>query len=298
MCDCDSTKQETLVEVLLRHRREERELEGCVRSFLKQASKKDKAAMEAKGVQMKFDLKAKHRQETERFDEESTGLIETNSEDTAENRLYNTVRSSTEAKKMKAAKKKERIKNKSLARDKIKAEIASNAGPSLREHELTAINGHLAKDSLVVKEIIADGNCLFRALADQLEFVGATVEGDDKEGDAEKNFTFVDLRFMAADHLRSHADEFAPFLGVEPISQQFEGYCNNMESDGEWGGQIELRALSASLRRQIHIYDMSTPLIIMGEDYFGNAPLKITYHRHYFTLGEHYNSVRSLDDSS
>ena len=113
-----------------------------------------------------------------------------------------------------------------------------------------------------------------------------------------KDFTFLDLRYRAANYLRSHADEFAPFLGMEPTSEDFKCYCNNVESDGEWGGQVELRALSASLQRQIHIYDASTPVIIMGEDNVGNAPLKITYHRHYYALGEHYNSVKQLFNDS
>ena len=292
MSDLDLPKEEeTIADIRSRHRREERELEGYVRALLKKANKKDRAVMEAKSVQMKFDLMARHREETKRYEEVSFTATLNDSVDTIENQSqsHDTLRSSVEAKKLKAARKRERMRNRDVKREKMKADIACNTGPSLRDTELAIINGHLASDSLVVKEVISDGNCLYRALADQLQFVGVSVEGD-VSGD----FTFLGLRYRAANYLRSHADEFAPFLGMEPTSKDYKFYCNNVEKDGEWGGQIEIRALSASLRRQIHIYDASTPVIVMGEDNVGNSPLKIAYHRHYFALGEHYNSVKRL----
>ena len=122
----------------------------------------------------------------EKYEGEFMDIIETAFEDPSNNQLPDTSCLSIEAKKSKAARKKDRQKRKSLEREKIKAEIASNAGKSLREDELAIINEHLANDFLVVKEIIADGNCLFRALADQLEFVGANVEGGN-----EKKLTFI-----------------------------------------------------------------------------------------------------------
>ena len=68
MCDFESNaEEETLLGVQSRHRREERELEGLVRALLRKACKKEKAVVEAKGMQMKFDLKAKHRKEMEKY---------------------------------------------------------------------------------------------------------------------------------------------------------------------------------------------------------------------------------------
>ena len=59
------------------------------------------------------------------------------------------------------------------------------------------------------------------------------------------------------------------------------------------GGQVEIMALCASLRRPIWIYcsDRVQPIIKMGEPYGDLNPLRISYHKHYYTLGEHYNSV-------
>ena len=63
----------------------------------------------------------------------------------------------------------------------------------------------------------------------------------------------------------------------------------------EWGGQIELRALAVCLERQIHIYDASTGVLVMGEQFDAFNALKVTYHRHYYSLGEHYNSVERAE---
>ena len=66
----------------------------------------------------------------------------------------------------------------------------------------------------------------------------------------------------------------------------------------EWGGQIEIRALSECLQRVIYIYEANAPVIKMGEEhhnrYSTEEPIRLTYHKHYYALGEHYNSVTTL----
>ena len=37
---------------------------------------------------------------------------------------------------------------------------------------------------------------------------------------------------------------------------------------------------------------MDAPVLVMGEEYVGGAPLlQVTYHKHQYALGEHYNST-------
>ena len=133
----------------------------------------------------------------------------------------------------------------------------------------------------------------YRSLADQLQFSKI------KSLDLDEDMDFVRLRQLAAAYLRGHAEEFAPFLGMEAASIEFEEYCAKVDSvtGAEWGGQIELRALADALERQIHIYDSTTPLLVMGQDFPDSNPLKLTYHRHYYSLGEHYNSVERIESS-
>ena len=93
--------------------------------------------------------------------------------------------------------------------------------------------------------------------------------------------------------MRGHAEEFAPFLGYEPGDQDYLAYCDKVESvvSAEWGGQLELKALSHVLGLPIYVYD-GTSIIKMGDD-LGADPLRLSYHRFYYALGEHYNSVAS-----
>jgi OTU domain-containing protein 6 len=121
-----------------------------------------------------------------------------------------------------------------------------------------------------------------RALADQLMFtsVGGGNSPDHKE-----------LRHMAADYIRGRPEEFAPFLelSIEEIPQ----YADRIGSDtlSEWGGQTEIKALCESLHRNIYVYAANAPLLKMGEEFIENEPLRVSFHKHYFALGEHYNSV-------
>ena len=103
------------------------------------------------------------------------------------------------------------------------------------------------------------------------------------------------LRAMAAAHMRAHADDFAPFLGMLPDDPEYAVYCDKVASvaDAEWGGQLEIRALCFCLGRKMEVYAADSPVLTMGEEAAtdGRPPLKLAFHRHYYALGEHYNSV-------
>ena len=60
--------------------------------------------------------------------------------------------------------------------------------------------------------------------------------------------------------------------------------------DKTGGGERERRLLLLS--RQV--IQAEGPSMVMGEDIRGQTSLILTYHRHMFGLGEHYNSVAVL----
>lgn len=75
-------------------------------------------------------------------------------------------------------------------------------------------------------------------------------------------------------------------------------------SQAEWGGQLEIQALCAALGRVIYIYSADAPVLKMGEEHGLDAsasqhlsPLRICFHRHFYALGEHFNSVVPLKSS-
>ena len=289
--------QETEHEIIVRHDQEDRELDEKIRMMLKAAKKSEKEVAQAKAIQMRFDQKARHREEMEELEDSE---ISVSCEQRTEKGIILAIEDVTSKEDMvkqmkieKAKRKKEKKQEKEKEKEHLKAEIKASAGPSLRQVELTSLNSILAKDGLKVKEIISDGHCLYRAIADQLSFV-------QQQGEAETNgmastLKFNDLRLIAANYLRENSDEFAPFVGFSSGSTEYERYCQSVESvsSAEWGGQVEIRVLANCLQKQIHIYDNQCPVIMMGEEFVG-TPLKLTYHRHYFALGEHYNSVQLL----
>ena len=64
-----------------------------------------------------------------------------------------------------------------------------------------------------------------------------------------------------------------------------------MASTPEWGGQVELLALSSVLQRPIEVLQAEGAPMVVGE-HLNTTRLLLTYHRHAYGLGEHYNSVR------
>ena len=74
-------------------------------------------------------------------------------------------------------------------------------------------------------------------------------------------------------------------------AQEFNDYCQRVESSAEWGGQIELQAISKALKRSIHVIQMGTSILKIGEAFSDEQPLFLSYHRHAYGLGEHYNSL-------
>jgi hypothetical protein len=137
---------------------------------------------------------------------------------------------------------------------------------------------------------------LCRAVVHQVQKLayssGATVFGIGRVGTSK--LTFVQMRELAANQMRSHREDFEPFLngdGKDGQADSFETYCDKVASPiaAEWGGQLELQALSAALQRPIWVYDALQPTVTMGEG--GSEPIRLSFHRHFYSLGEHYNSV-------
>ena len=52
-------------------------------------------------------------------------------------------------------------------------------------------------------------------------------------------------------------------------------------------------ALTHVLKTPIRVHSAESPPLLMGPDYesAGVEPLQVTYHKHFYALGEHYNST-------
>lgn len=61
---------------------------------------------------------------------------------------------------------------------------------------------------------------------------------------------------------------------------------------------MQLRALSHVLLRPIEIIQAKGPAVVVGNEYKDKSTVTLTYHRHMFGLGEHYNSVTLFKDEN
>jgi hypothetical protein len=57
-------------------------------------------------------------------------------------------------------------------------------------------------------------------------------------------------------------------------------------------GQLEITAIAHGSRRCVAVFSADAPLLLTGSEYECNGKrLQLAYHRHYYGLGEHYNSL-------
>lgn len=139
---------------------------------------------------------------------------------------------------------------------------------------------------LRIKEVEADGACLFRAFADQLEGNG---------GEAHASY-----RERCVDFLRDHRADFEPFL-----DEDFEEYCARMREPATWGGEVEAQALARSAGVNLLIYQpsqagrpsglVSSTVDIITSEASDCRCLQLSFHPTHHH-GHHYNSVRCVDD--
>ncbi|KAJ1395533.1 Ubiquitin-associated domain [Sesbania bispinosa] len=119
-----------------------------------------------------------------------------------------------------------------------------------------------------VKRMMEDGNCLFRAVADQ-------VYGDSELYDL--------VRQMCIDYMERERDHFSQF-----ITEGFTSYCKRKRRDKVYGNNAEIQAMSEMYNRPIHIYSYSTEPIntFHGSYNTDTPPIRLSYHH-----GNHYNSL-------
>ncbi|XP_062154313.1 OVARIAN TUMOR DOMAIN-containing deubiquitinating enzyme 7 isoform X1 [Alnus glutinosa] len=129
---------------------------------------------------------------------------------------------------------------------------------------------------LKILQVTADGNCFFRALADQLE------------GNEEEHKKY---RSMVVEYILKSREMFEPFIEDDI---PFNEYCQSMEEEGTWAGHMELQAASLVTHSNICIHrNMSPRWYIRNFDEHGACMVHLSYHDE-----EHYNSVRLKEDPS
>ncbi|KAJ4971746.1 hypothetical protein NE237_004845 [Protea cynaroides] len=290
--------------MLSRHRKEITQLQHKEISLKKAAAKGSKAEQKAKKKQVEdeisglsTELKEKHAQELASLGYNNSNGKEKSNLDTLVKAIagVSVATQGDTSKPSKSLKRREKRAQQEAAREqRIQEEQSSIVSDRLIENE--KLEKKLGPLGLLVNEIKPDGHCLYRAVEDQLAFFSGGTSP----------YNYQELREMVASYMREHLSDFLPFflsenkLEVEPdisISERFEKYCREVESTAAWGGQLELGALTHCLRKHILIFSGSFPDVEMGKEYksdgsSGLSPsIMLSYHKHAFGLGEHYNSL-------
>ncbi|XP_025229253.1 OTU domain-containing protein 6A [Theropithecus gelada] len=266
--------------ILRRHQREKKELQAQIQSLKNSVPKTDKKKRKQllqDVARMEAEMAQKHRQELEKFQDDRS--VESVVEDLAKMDLENRP-----PRPSKAQRKRERMESQERARQEsiFQAEMSEHLAGFRREEE-EKLADILGARGLEMKEIPADGHCMYRAIQDQLVF-SVSVEM---------------LRCRTASYMQKHVDEFLPFFSNpetgDPLGyDDFMIYCDNIVRTAAWGGQLELRALSHVLKTPIEVIQANSPTLVIGEEYV-KKPIILVYLHYAYSLGEHYNSVRPLE---
>jgi OTU domain-containing protein 6 len=226
------------------------------------------------------------------------------------------------AKKGKAARKRAAKEEAETARRAASdAEVASMPDP--RKVEIEQLEAKLAPLSLCILDVPPDGDCLYHSVIDQLGPVGVASGSPAAAAIAATSaaaaplLSVAGLRSATAETMRLHSEHFMPFVLAEAAAHEeaagegssaekdsgesaeegiWRRYLEALEEQHPWGGHPELVALAILLSTHIEVFQAQGSNILIeqpngAEPLAGEQPLRLSYHRHYYGLGEHYNSV-------
>lgn len=278
-----------------RHRREKKALQAKIQSMKNAVPKNDKKRRK----QLTEDIAKLEAELNNTQEEERNALMSTAG--AKEEEIINGVESlgvdgdeQKEEGKQSRVSKAQKRRDKKAAQEKeresriAEAEVENLQG--IRHQEGLKLAQKLAQRRLQIREISSDGHCMYHAIEDQLQQRAVPGPG------------LKELRSCTAQHMRSHADDFLPFLtnantGDMYTGEEFEKYCNDVEHTAAWGGQLELQALTQVLQLPIEVIQADSSTIKIGEEY-NSTPIILVYMRHAYGLGEHYNSVEVLKEAA
>lgn len=275
-------------ELNARHKKERKELLSKIQALKKSAGKGDKKRkkeIQEEIVQLEIDLDRRHAEELA----EAAASV---APKTTQSTVNEGVKSDEESKPSESTtrvSKAQKRREKKAAEEKIRqAEILAQEklnknGP--RVVEMETIKKLLTKRQLVMHSVASDGDCLYNAIRNQLSVTGRKVPDVSW------------LRQQTANYIQQNKDSLIfymtnPDTGDCLNDEEFKNYCESVRDTPAWGGQIEITALSKILEAPIEVIQANGPPTIQGSEQYDGPNLVITYHRHMYSLGEHYNGSK------
>lgn len=277
------------VDIDQRHKAEQKELNAKVQALkhsVPKGDKKKKKQVTAEIALLTAQLEERQAQEllvtpnVEQDEQNCNGIesldLNTENDDTSVPEV------SSQPKISKAQKRREKKEAEERARQKrIEDDTADSVNHS-RNIEAALFEKILKDNSLKMIEVKPDGNCMYNAIVVNLH--GQTLIDKIRK-----------LREDTSDYLLQHIDDFIPFTsntttGNMLSPEEYNVYCNEIKETNSWGGELELRAISQIIETSIQVYQAQSPTLLIGEE-FESDPIRLSYHRHQYELGEHYNAL-------
>lgn len=191
------------------------------------------------------------------------------------------------------------------AQSEIAAEEASKQ-TNYRGNEQEAMNAVFKRLNLKEVEVTPDGHCLYSAVAMQLDESGVGLRPDPKRMvlqpptqsrietvSSPKHDGYRAVRAVTADYIVDHRGDFEAFM-EEPL----DDYTRKIKLTAEWGGQLELLAIAKAYGVDVNVIqaDGRVEKIESGEaaddaEESKKRAIYLAYYRHTYGLGEHYNAL-------
>lgn len=270
-------------DISVRHKKERKNLQAQIQALKKTAGKGDKKKKKEvleEIAKLEFDLDRKHEHELG----SAAAFVPKRQSDDDDAGDGDESQTSGNARISKAQKRREKKAKEDKEREAeiLAHEEINKNGP--RAVEMEGIKTILKSRQLALHTIPSDGDCLYNAIRNQLNITGR------------KSVDVIVLRQSTADYILSNKESLIFYMSNNETGDslsdcEFLKYCDAVRNTKAWGGHIEIKALSDILRAPIEVLQASGPPTIQGEE-FKKPNLVITYHRHMYSLGEHYNGTK------
>ncbi|KAJ5476585.1 hypothetical protein N7475_002314 [Penicillium sp. IBT 31633x] len=316
-------------ELLSKHRKEQKDLQGRITQKKKSATKKSRKGVNDECEQLQRDLSEKQHTEiaqlngdlAEGIEElkledgqpaDDEDLKETNpTEEAQEAQLAaeSTPESSSASQPKKPNRQKARLARRAAEQAAQSAAAAEEAATqtNYRGNEQGIMDAAFKKLGLKEIEVTPDGHCLYSAVAKQLDESGLGLRPDPSRivlqpatqsridtVASPQHDGYRAVRAVTADFITEHKEDFEAFM-EEPL----ESYTRKIKLTAEWGGQLELQAIARAYGVDINVVqsDGRMEKVESGDsDSFDEEEKRrrviwLAYYRHTYGLGEHYNAL-------
>ena len=316
-------------DLLSKHRKEQKDLQGRITQKKKSATKKTRKGINDECERMQRDLSEKQQAEIAQLngdpaeglenlsleddqpadDEDSKQDKPTEEPQEAEPTAESTPEPSSASNSRKPNRQKARLARRAAEQAAQSAAAAEEAATqtNYRGNEQEAMDAVFKKLGLKEIEVTPDGHCLYSAVAKQLDESGLGLRPDPSrivlQPSTQSRIDTVAspqhdgyraVRAVTADFIMEHKEDFEAFM-EEPL----ESYTRKIKLTAEWGGQLELQAIARAYGVEINVVQKDGRLekIESGDsDSFDEEEKRkrviwLAYYRHTYGLGEHYNAL-------